>query len=244
MEYAKKMALVEPRLLEGLPWQQQHFQTPLGKAMSSLDGDMQDILARHDVTADEKVKLYNQVLQRYVNFHDQRQLAAQAPMRVTMAGDDPRSSVDHTDTSPATTAMADAIEREMLDSVPPRMKKKAQLLINRIKAHPQLTWTDRGEMVYKDQVMANTNVSDLVNDVLRRRKHFEPHGWQTFARALKDTNVPQNLIGHHERWQWMQHPQEVPIASTAASPAAPLRKKKTRVVSTRVPRGVQRWSAY
>ena len=70
------------------------------------------------------------------------------------------------------------------------------------------------------------NFRQLHSTVLRRRKHFEPHGWQTFARALKDTNVPQDLIGHHERWQWMQHPLEVSRASTAASPAAPLRKKE------------------
>jgi len=235
MEYAKKMALVEPRLLEGLQWQQQQFQTPLGKAMSSLDGDMQDILARHDVPQDEKVKLYNQILQRYVTYHDQRQTAARAPVRVTMVDEGlPSDDQKSTDTSPMP---ADAIEREMLESVPPRMKKKAQLLINRIKAHPQLAWTDRGELVYKDQVVTNTNVADLVNDVLRRRKHFEPRGWQTFAQALKETNVPQDLIGHQERWEWMQHPREA--ASPSAQQSQP-RRKRTRVVSTRVPR----WSPY
>ena len=169
MEHAKKMALVEPRLLESLQWQQQEFQTPVGKAMSTLDNDMQVILARPDVSPDEKVKLYNQVLQRYVNYHDQKQLAAKAPVQVTMAD----SGTTSVTSSPV---MVDAIEKEVLESVPPRMKKKAQLLINRMKAHPQLKWSDRGELVYKDQVVPDTNVADLVNDVLRRRKHFEPHG--------------------------------------------------------------------
>jgi len=236
MEYAKKMALVEPRLLEGLQWQQQQFQTPLGKAMSTLDSDMQDILARHNVPADEKVKLYNQVLQRYVNYHDQRQMAARAPIPVTMVDGVPASDEHESVTDTTTPIPADAVEREMLESVPPRMKRKAELLINRIKAHPQLTWTDRGELVYKDQVVTNTNVADLVNDVLRRRKHFEPHGWQTFAQALKETNVPQDLIGHHERWQWMQHPHP----TTSPRPQSQPRKRRPRVVSTRVPR----WAPY
>ena len=215
------MALVDPRLLEGLQQHQQQFQTPIMKAMSSLDGDMQGILSRHDVAPDEKVKLYNQVLQRYINYHDQRQTAAQAPVQVSLTSQDTSSSPE----------VADSIERETLESVPPRMKKKAQLLINRIKAHPQMKWSDRGELVYKDEVMPNTNVADLVNDVLRRRKHFEPHGWQTFAHALKEMNVPQDLIGHQERWKWMQHP---------TTPQQQPRQRRTRVVSTRVPR----WSPY
>ena len=231
MEYAKKMALVEPRLLEGLQFHQQLTHMPMVKAMSTLDHDMEGVLSQQDLGVDEKVKQYNQVLQRYVNYEDKRKMVEQAPIQMQMIGSpEPSSSIP----SPLT---ADAIEREVVDSVPPCMKKKAQLLINRIKAHPQLAWSDQGELVYKDQVVPNTNVADLVNDVLRRRKHFEPHGWQTFARALKETNVPQDLIGHHERWQWMQHP---PHMTSPAPPPTRSRKRTARVVSTRVPR----WSPY
>ncbi len=233
------MALIEPRLLEGLQWQKQQFQTPLGKAMSSLDGDMQDILEKH-LPPDEKVTLYNQVLQRYINFHEQRQSAARAPVPVTMVDS---GSDDHHTKSADTSSAVDAIEQEVMESVPSRMKKKAQLLINRIKAHPELTWTDRGELMYKNQVVTNSNVADLVNDMLRRRKHFQPHGWQTFGQALKEMNVPQDLIGHRERWEWMQH---APLQHGVASPSPPpppqppLKTKRKRVVSTRV----LRWSPY
>jgi hypothetical protein len=252
MEYAKKMALVEPRLLDGMQWQQQQLQNPMGKAMSSLDGDMQEVLTRPTISPGEKVKLYHQVLQRYMNYKDQREMAAEAPVRVSMVDTSPSPLVSDGSSSstvpmtlpptPSDTP-AGAIERELLDSVPMHMKKKAQLLVNRIKANPQLAWTDTGELVYKDQVIANTNVSDLVNDALRRRKHFEPSGWQIFAQAMKETNVPQDLIGHRERWQWMQRrPQQGAAAAAAATAAAshlaPLKKK--RIVSTRVPR----WSSY
>ena len=66
----------------------------------------------------------------------------------------------------------DSIEQEVLNSVSKTMKKKAQLLVNHIKNSPAMRWTDKGELVYKDQVLSNTNVADLVNDALRRRKHF------------------------------------------------------------------------
>jgi hypothetical protein len=40
-----------------------------------------------------------------------------------------------------------------------------------------------------------SNVVDLVN-VLRKRKYFNPQGWETFGEALREANVPQDLIGH------------------------------------------------
>ncbi len=241
------MALIEPRLLEGLQSQQQHLQTPVSKTILSLDDQMKDVLSRPDISSHDKVKLYNQVLQRYINYNDQQQATAQAPVRVTMIGSTPSSS---TRTSPApedasSSPSSSIIEQEVLDSVPTRMKKKAQLLMNRIKASPELAWTDVGEMVYKGQILPHTNISDLVNDALRRRKHFEPRGWEVFARAMKETNVPQDLIGHRERWQWMQRQHQDNTPSTTPSPVSPTpisqsRRKKKRIVSTRVPR----WTTY
>ena len=37
---------------------------------------------------------------------------------------------------------------------------------------------------------------DLVNDVLSKKKHFNPQGWEPFGEALREANVSQDLIGH------------------------------------------------
>lgn len=234
MEYAKKMALVEPRLLENLQAQQQISHMPMVKAMSFLDQDMEEVLSRHDLGTDEKVKRYNQVLQRYVNYEDKRKGMEQAPIQMQMVGSPPATAAPH-----ESVMTPDPIEEEVLGSVPKTMKKKAELLLQRMKTSPSMQWTEKGELVYKDKVVPNTNVADLVNDALRRRKRFEPHGWQTFARALKETNVPQDLIGHEERWKWMQNPPRE-VQDKQKLKIKPKQKTKTRVVSTRVPR----WSPY
>ena len=231
------MALVEPRLLDALQLQQQQqvLQYPTLKALSSLDRELQDVLNQQHLTTDEKVKQYNQVLQRYVTYEDQQQMAARAPIKMQMVGTSEPSSTSTTTTS-AAEAM-DPIEQEVANTVPQSMKKKAQLLVKRIKNSPTMRWTDKGELVYKDQIVPNTNVVDLVNDALRRRKRIQPEGWQTFARALKETNVPQDLIGHQERWEWMQRSaREIP----QQQPPPRQQRKKKRVVSTRVPR----WAPY
>jgi hypothetical protein len=36
----------------------------------------------------------------------------------------------------------------------------------------------------------------IVNDVLRKRKYLNPQGWETFWEALREANIPQDLIGH------------------------------------------------
>jgi hypothetical protein len=46
-------------------------------------------------------------------------------------------------------------------------------------------------------------VVDLVNDVLRKRKYFNPQGWETFGEALREASVPQDLIGHEDRWKYI-----------------------------------------
>ena len=45
------------------------------------------------------------------------------------------------------------------------MKTKAELLVRKMKADPNIAWSEKGELKYKGE-----NVVDLVNDVLRKRK--------------------------------------------------------------------------
>jgi hypothetical protein len=53
MVYAKKMALVDPRLLESVP-SQPLFANPIGNVMRRLDDEMRFILDRSDLNDREK----------------------------------------------------------------------------------------------------------------------------------------------------------------------------------------------
>ena len=48
------------------------------------------------------------------------------------------------------------------------------------------------------------NIFDLIKDSLRLRKGIEPRGWETFSKALHESNVPQQNIGNQARCKWMQ----------------------------------------
>ena len=49
---------------------------------------------------------------------------------------------------------------------------------------------------------------DLVYDVLRKRKYFNPQGRETFGEALREANVTQDLIGHEDAGDSPLRPKE------------------------------------
>jgi len=53
--------------------------------------------------------------------------------------------------------------------------------------------------MYENKLITGSHVVDLVNDMLRHRKGFEPAGWSVFARGLARMNVPENLVCNPQR---------------------------------------------
>ncbi len=141
MEYAKKTALVEPRVLERLQ-QQQHFSRPsiVEKALNTLDQDMQDILNRTDISSEEKLNQYNQTLHKYLTFDQKRE-----PMKIqVMQGKNAGESNAKVEPVEAV-QQKDDIEEE---TAPKLLQNKAKLLLKRLKKDPNISWNSRGELVY------------------------------------------------------------------------------------------------
>ena len=234
MEYAKKMALVDPRLLESVP-SQPLFANPIGNVMRRLDDEMRFILDRSDLNDREKVVLYNQVLMRYNIFSDK---SSQQPVRVKEDEEEDKEK-----------RIESGLENEIIDSVPKSFKQKARRLLDKIKG--TVSWNDRGEMVYRNVPVPGSNIVDLVNDALRKRKSFQPVGWKMFARGLKDVNAPMDLIGNPERWTYIQTA-TASIAGGASKETTPIAGSTGRrpsSLSSRIPRVSlplqhMRWDTY
>ena len=181
------------------------------KAMDSLDQKMRSILEREDLPTDEQLKHYDQSLTRYMNVYDEYR---------------PRAAVSRVSTSPSAvieTEIKDAIEEEILQSVPKTMKTKVELLVWKMKADPNIAWSDKGELTYRGETIRGSNVVDLVNDVLRKRKYFNPQGWETFGEALREANVPQDLIGHEDRWRYISQTKRTPRYRKRQQSPSPIR---------------------
>ena len=171
--------------------------------MDTLDKKMQTILEREDLSEDERLKLYDQSFTRYLNVYDDYR-----PRPVAVA------------TEPV---KQDLIDNKILESVPKTMKAKVQLLLKKMKSSPDISWNEKEELKYKGETVQESNVVELVNDVPSKRKYFNPQGWEIFGEALRETNVPQDLIGHEDRWRYITQTKRTPRSRKRQQSPSPIR---------------------
>jgi len=200
------MILVDPKMFESsrIPCVQQPLENPIANKLCDLDDQMRSILTTPNTPASEKVLLYKNVLQKYLSYADKY---AGHPKYNTP----PTPSQQHTPPPVESTPELSAIDQRVIDSVPPTFARKAKVLLNHFKTIPELEWNDKGEVIYRKQRIANSSMIDIVNDLMRSRKHRpEPIGWATIKKVLKESNAPRELISHDARWRSVQSQIPVP----------------------------------
>ena len=85
--------------------------------------------------------------------------------------------------------------------IPKNMKTRAQALLARLKEREDaITWDERGQVILKGDLIPKSNISDLISDAMRSRKHFNPVGVQQFYDVLNKINVPKDLVRNEKRW--------------------------------------------
>jgi hypothetical protein len=193
MEHTKKMILVETRQIEKLK------ESMLDKTLSKLDGEIYDILHRN-IADDEKAKLYSNSLSRYLN------IDKPSVVTTTFKSEDVTASdvVAAAASEKASESDSKNVESLVLETVPKKWKSQASRLLTHIKNNPDVTWSEKGELVLKNTTIPKTHAVDLVNDLLRKRTSTSsPSGWKQLANALKDYNIPHELIGNEDRWKYI-----------------------------------------
>ena len=68
-----------------------------------------------------------------------------------------------------------------------------------------MSWENDCTVKLYGKSIPGSYIMDLVNDVIKHRKGSEPASWQAFAEGLRDMNIPQDVIGNRERWDWIHH---------------------------------------
>ena len=193
MEHVKRLVLVPEHMVEQ---RKKPLAAPLATQVNEIDSDMQDIIRRQDIPIDEKAKLYDQNLQRYLTFYDKRM---NKPLRVNVTHTD-KAEEPQGEQSSEETEPSDEIETDIMDSVPATMKSRARQLIKKLKSNKDLVgWNEQGQMVFKGRSVPSTNIVDLVNDSLRQRKNFNPDGWELFSKVLGHLNVPEGIVRNENR---------------------------------------------
>ena len=80
------------------------------------------------------------------------------------------------------------------------MQNLAKLLIQKLKDHSDvISWNNNGWLVSDESTIPNSNIVNLVNDLMRKRKGFNPEHSNTFAKALAKINVPEDYVRNPDR---------------------------------------------
>ena len=254
MNHAKRMVLVPETTLERLQQRQQILTPPVTQTLKNLDSEMGDILSSKQLDDEEKAKLYNQVLQRYLTYYDQRK---SEPLHVKLTTPKPVETPKQEEAKETTEEPApvekpalSTVEQEVMKSVPKLYKSGARQLLDKIKENQNvLHWNEKGELLYENKPISGSHLVDLVNDTLRHRKGFEPVGWSVFARGLARMNIPENIVRNPQRQSTIREFKTRVRDETPDSPSRwlptppsnePTAKKQRRQIASPRPQ-VARW---
>ena len=96
----------------------------------------------------------------------------------------------------------DSLSVEMIvRGIPKTMKSRAEALLAHLKERGDvITWDDMGQVLLDGVLIPKSNISDLVSDSMRSRKHFNPVGVREFYNVLNKINVPKDLVRNEKRW--------------------------------------------
>ena len=96
----------------------------------------------------------------------------------------------------------DSLSVEMIvRGIPKTMKSRAEALLAHLKERGDvITWDDMGQVLLDGVLIPKSNISDLVSDAMRSRKHFNPVGVREFYNVLNKINVPKDLVRNEKRW--------------------------------------------
>ena len=96
----------------------------------------------------------------------------------------------------------DSLSMEMIvRGIPKTMKSRAEALLAHLKERGDvITWDDMGQVLLDGVLIPKSNISDLVSDAMRSRKHFNPVGVREFYNVLNKINVPKDLVRNERRW--------------------------------------------
>ena len=96
----------------------------------------------------------------------------------------------------------DSLSAEMIvRGIPKTMKTRAEALLAHLKEREDvITWDDMGQVLLNGVLIPKSNISDLISDAMRPRKHFNPVGVREFYNVLNKINIPKDLVRNERRW--------------------------------------------
>lgn len=182
---------------------------PEKRELHRAEAEMKNVLDR-EIPEDEKIRLFTEELNSLKSRYEK--LTKPKPLKVVMEKNDDAPEKSY------------SLEDNIVKSLPKSSQAEGELLLNHLKNHPDvIKWNDRGEIIFKGDVIPGSNLTDLISNVTTMRKSSIPLLPQTvFLKALSETNTPESWIRNRTSKKLLQSYKSV----KEQNPFTPPKKKK------------------
>jgi len=181
MEHAKKMVIISQDALQKIN-NQGAQPAKVKDTASELDSEMLRLLNDKTLSDQDKWNQYQQVLQRFLHFSAENRKPLHLPLVDIPGEGTPRRN------------NALGVE-EIIDTFPKTYKQDARNLLRVLQRRVDLfDWDNDGLIYISGERVPNSNVTDVLHDVIRARKSTQPTGWHQFMHVLKQINMPHEFI--------------------------------------------------
>lgn len=239
LKKARKMYLISPQQIDRLT---QPTSSIRETAEEDLNNRMRAVLNDPGLNSYEKIKKYNALLQRYLNFAKQDQNDLR---RVTLTlqrdptGEHGDESNPLTPGGNAAASSHDETSEDILKNLLPRDRKNAEFIIKKLS---NSAWNSKGEFIYNDAVVNGSNMIDLFKHLSFPYKKFHtspPTGWSVFLNRLSELNIPiSSLSNPKARDQYRrlktgmsENTEEILQQDTSQTPRKTGGKRKKKLIS-------------
>ena len=164
MDLMRRVYLTQQEMLKFMKEKRQDSLSPNLRKYYKARQEMNDWLEKDDVPEDTKAAMYSQQLQRVKQLKNQ--VFRPEPSPVQMITQTERTMTSESDNrSPS--QQLNVTDKQIIDSVPKTMQNLAKLLVQKLKDHSDvISWNDNGQLVLEGSIVPNSNIVDLVNDVM------------------------------------------------------------------------------
>ena len=160
-------------------------------AENELDKAIEVVLNSPDADLYEKAKKYGSVLQRYLSMVKQGQGLEQGLLTLSLSEDTPQA---HT-TTPVhlDNTKDDRVYDKIMKHIPQRSRKNAAHIMELLKKSQDVSWSDKGEFVLRQELIIGSYVYDLLLKNVTATHHVldtdRPPGWHAFLKSLASNNI-------------------------------------------------------
>lgn len=186
--------------------------TPTEKIIE-LDKEMDHVLLQKG-DEEERLRRYEQLLQRCMHFVTEQR----KPFRLTIPGAEQIAPPE------------DELRARITSAMPVTLQNYAADLYDVLHALPNVSWDSNGLVTIDGTNLPHSNISDLINDCLRRRKRVNAQSWQPFVAVLAKSNFP---IGHIRNIAYKDRIRELRGSGVTSSSVKRLARNSKKAVGSR-----------